>query len=407
LLVLFFGAAFALDFSGLGASFGFASGFFAIFFHLLKKTKSNLVHVQVCVQQLKSANRFWPDNQHIRRKKEAFVLNIPIRTALCAALAILMPGKVLAGGAAAACWSADSLMSRASERAIRHAPYSAPPFATNPAAGESLPSLPQNFRGSIRRVELPPGKKLVALTFDLCENANEVSGYDGAIIDILRSKDVKATFFPSGKWLFDHEERAQQLLADPLFQVGAHSWTHWNYRLLTPQEVAEDLQLDLKADAETRGKLQSRACYAESAHVALPRLSIFRFPFGTCTAENMRAVNDAGLLAIQWDVVSGDPAPAQTADKIRHGVVAGAKPGSIIIMHANGRGHHTAEALPLVIDDLRAKGFEFETVSGLLAQGRPVVADSCYENKPGDNVRYDKLFALRPKGPLGSPSEVR
>ena len=60
--------------------------------------------------------------------------------------------------------------------------------------------------------------------------------------------DVKATFFPSGKWLLDHLERAEQLLADPLFQVGAHSWTHRNFRLLKEDEVKADLALDLKAD---------------------------------------------------------------------------------------------------------------------------------------------------------------
>jgi peptidoglycan-N-acetylglucosamine deacetylase len=66
------------------------------------------------------------------------------------------------------------------------------------------------------------------------------------------------------------------------------------------------------------------------------------------------------------------------------------------VLHANGRGWHTAEALPGVIADLRARGFEFATVSEMLAKGEPVIADSCYERKPGDNARYDKLFPLEP-----------
>ena len=63
-------------------------------------------------------------------------------------------------------------------------------------------------------------------------------------------------------------------------------------------------------------------------------------------------------------------------------------------MHANGRGWHTAEALPLLIEDLRKRGFQFSTVGELLARGQPVIADSCYELKPGDNAKYDKLFPL-------------
>jgi len=30
----------------------------------------------------------------------------------------------------------------------------------------------------------------------------------------------------------------------------------------------------------------------------------------------------------------------------------------------------------------------------LLAKGEPIIADSCYELRPGDNVKYDKLFPL-------------
>jgi peptidoglycan/xylan/chitin deacetylase (PgdA/CDA1 family) len=42
------------------------------------------------------------------------------------------------------------------------------------------------------------------------------------------------------------------------------------------------------------------------------------------------------------------------------------RPGSIIIMHVNGRGWHTAEALPEILRRLRAKGYRFVTVSQLL-----------------------------------------
>jgi peptidoglycan/xylan/chitin deacetylase (PgdA/CDA1 family) len=62
---------------------------------------------------------------------------------------------------------------------------------TLPPAAPLAPEL----RGSIRSVELPPAKKLNALTFDLCEENGYVSGYDGRVVDILRAQSVKATFF--------------------------------------------------------------------------------------------------------------------------------------------------------------------------------------------------------------------
>jgi peptidoglycan/xylan/chitin deacetylase (PgdA/CDA1 family) len=292
------------------------------------------------------------------------------------------------------CWPAEALTGVPSEKAIRRAPYDRSVEPAGPAV--ALPALSAAWRGSIRSVKLSSGERLVALTFDLCENGGEVSGYDGEIVDTLRRLGVKATFFPSGKWLLDHRERAEQLMADPLFQVGSHSWTHRNFRLLPLGEVETDLALDLRADAAVRKGLQNKACFRPDVAKAgdLDHATLFRFPFGTCNADSLKAVNDFGLLAIQWDTVSGDPAPAQTAEAIRRGIVAHAKPGSIVVMHANGRGWHTAEALPLVISDLRQRGFEFATVGELLAKGDPVIADSCYEVKPGDNARYDKLFPV-------------
>src|SRR5262249_41650641 len=97
-------------------------------------------------------------------------------------------------------------------------------------------------RGVIRRVKLPAGKKLVALTFDLCETHFEISGYQGGIVDYLRENNVKATFFAGGKWLLTHRERAQQLMSDPLFQVGNHAWEHRNLRRLSGASLRTEIE---------------------------------------------------------------------------------------------------------------------------------------------------------------------
>jgi len=309
-------------------------------------------------------------------------------------LPFLSMGVVRAQTSRSVCWTPEVLNSRPGEKTIRHTAYNS---TVEPSgAPVNYQPIPSEFRGSIRRVDLPHAEKLVAFTFDLCENGNEISGYDSQIVDTLRAKGAKATFFPSGKWLADHDERGQQLMADPLFEVGAHSWTHRNFRLLPADEVKQDVDLDLKEDRIIRERLHARSCYrangAENTVSARPPL--FRFPFGTCNEQSLNAVNDAGLLAVQWDVVSADPSPAQSAEAIRKAVVNAARSGSIVVMHGNGRGWHTSEALPLLIDDLRKRGFEFATVSELLQKGKPVIADSCYEVKPGDNARYDKLFPL-------------
>lgn len=263
--------------------------------------------------------------------------------------------------------------------------------------------VPAHLRGAIRRVKLPPGQKLVALTLDLCEQPGEIAGYDGAIIDYLRKEGVKATLFIGGKWLRSHETRARQLIADPLFEIANHAAAHRNLRLLTGKRLREEIdgpQRAYEAVHESFGKAQCVRSQAQTWASVPQRMALFRFPFGACNRASLDAVNEAGLLAIQWDVSTGDPWPGQSAKAIAAEILRGTRPGSIVIGHANGRGFNTAAALPLAIPKLKAQGYQFVTVSELLAAGEPEIVSSCYNLKPGDTDRYDNLAtAFRRKLP--------
>lgn len=266
--------------------------------------------------------------------------------------------------------------------------------------------IPAALRGAIRRVELPKGsRKLIALTLDLCEQTGEIAGYDGAIFDYLRRERIKATLFAGGKWMRSHEPRTRELVADPLFELGNHGWAHRNLRLLQGVALRDEITGPQRAYEAIRARLDTDQCLAgDASRRVAPRLGLFRFPFGACNQAALDAVNDAGLLAIQWDLSTGDPSPTQSARAIADAMVRGARPGSIIIAHANGRGFNTAAALPLAIPRLRAMGFEFVTVGELLAAGRPVIAATCYDSRPGDTERYDALFTLRAVRPAAAPT---
>jgi Polysaccharide deacetylase len=165
-------------------------------------------------------------------------------------------------GAPAACWSPVNLRYKRGDEAVHRGIAEA---FLDPTPREVPPYEPRKQRGVLRRVKLPPGKKLIALTFDLCEHPYEVTGYEGRIVDFLRSNNIKATFFAGGKWLLSHRDRAQQLMADPLFQMGNHTWEYRNLRIV---------------DA---------AC-------------------------NRRALDEVeGLVPIQWDISSGDPGSGRMA----------------------------------------------------------------------------------------------
>ncbi|MGB4864394.1 MAG: polysaccharide deacetylase family protein [Hyphomicrobium sp.] len=298
----------------------------------------------------------------------------------------------------AACFAPQALKAVVGERQPQRGIHT---FDKMPAAdGDLAPfsPVPPALRGAIRRVDLPKGEKLIALTFDLCEQYGEVSGYDGDIFDYLRAEKIHATLFAGGKWMRSHAARTEQLLSDPLFEIANHSEAHRNLRLLDGAAVQADIIGPQRAYEAARKRLTEHQCTAPLSAAATaslpPRLTLFRFPYGACNAATLNAVNDAGLLAIQWDLSSGDPDPNFSAEVIAKELIRRAKPGSIIVAHGNGRGWNTAAALPLAIPKLKALGYQFVTVSELLARGTPVIADGCYDTRPGDTDRYDFPISL-------------
>jgi peptidoglycan/xylan/chitin deacetylase (PgdA/CDA1 family) len=325
---------------------------------------------------------------------------------IAAVAAILWPAAAIADDTQSlvnACWAPAALAEQAAEKLPRKGirDFDKPPPVDPFAMNAPVASVPH---GVIRRVVLPPGRKLIALTFDLCEQTGEVAGYDGAVVDYLRKEGVRATFFAGGKWLRSHEERARQLMADPLFETANHSEAHRNLRQLTGTRLTDEISGPQRAYAAIRAGLSKAQCAREhptAMNAVATAPTLFRFPFGACNGASIDAVNKLGLTAIQWDVATGDPTPATSANAIAQTMLRRARPGSIVVSHANGRGWHTAEGLALAIPKLRAKGFEFVTVSELLGAGRPVIEQRCYDNRPGDTDRYDFLLAHRTQSSAG------
>ncbi len=145
-----------------------------------------------------------------------------------------------------------------------------------------LPPVPVELQKSIRAVRPGDGSKVIALTFDLCEGPGEIAGYDAEIINFLRTAQIKATFFAGGKWLQSHPDRAMQLMADPLFEIGNHSWNHPNFRLLAePQMLAQILRTQAQYELlwqKLADKVQVRGLPVSEMAKIPPVPLIFRFP---------------------------------------------------------------------------------------------------------------------------------
>ena len=196
---------------------------------------------------------------------------------------------------------------------------------------------------------------MVALTFDTCPTRAPVE-LDERIVDALVTARVPATFFVSGRWARALPNAVRRLAAEPLFEIGNHSWRHPHLK-----------QLD---DARVRTELTQTQTELERLTGRPPHW--FRAPFGEVDGRIAAIAAEVGLGTIEYDVASGDPSPGLTKAALVRSVLARTRPGSIVVMHANHRRFPTGEAVPDIIAGLRARGLELVTVSRLLAQHQPV-----------------------------------
>lgn len=213
---------------------------------------------------------------------------------------------------------------------------------------EPLPPLPSSSRGLITNGDRSEYK--IALTFDVCQAEGDLAGYDAEIVNVLNETQTPATFFLGGEWMRDHQAETLGLANNSLFELGNHSWSHSDFSAITPDEMNKEILL-------TQQYMYNLLGY---------QTNLFRLPYGTYSEDALNVIGENGLYTIQWDDVSGDPDPNIDAERMTDWVLQQIQPGTIIIMHANGRGWHTAEALPTIIQAIRQQGYTLVTISDLL-----------------------------------------
>ncbi len=289
-------------------------------------------------------------------------------------------------------WTQGELAGNPADHVVTR-PYANPADLSPPARTGPLIQLDptsEGLRGVIRRVRIANDAKVLALTFDLCERASNRTGYRTEIVNCLREKGVAATFFAGGKWMRSHPKQTMQLMADPLFELGNHSWTHANLALTDGTETRDQVlwtqaQYELLREELAR-RAQARGLEAEMAAVPMS-MSVFRLPYGRNAPETLQRLAAMGLPVVQWDVLG--EAGAGSARNMALRAAGEVRSGSIVLMHANAVPRHTHDIVPLFVDELLHRGWRFVTVSDLLAMGKPETVQDGYFERPGDNRQFD------------------
>ena len=192
-------------------------------------------------------------------------------------------------------------------------------------------------------------EKKIALTFDVCPSSTH-GGFDAQIVHTLVDSGVSATFFLSGKWIVKHRHEANILATTKGFEIGNHSYSHPHCITISDDSIQHELQ-------RTESLLQSIGTISSK---------LFRPPYGETDKRIEQIVQKLGFTTVMYDLASGDPDSTISKERLIKHVTSHARNGSIVIMHVNGRGWHTAEALPEIIQELHKKGFVFVNVSDLL-----------------------------------------
>ncbi|MEM1056273.1 MAG: polysaccharide deacetylase family protein [Bacteroidota bacterium] len=205
----------------------------------------------------------------------------------------------------------------------------------------------QLYGGLVTRVETD--QPVVALTFD---DGPTPQGTD-AILPVLDSLGVRATFFVTGREMEANPEHGRRLV-EAGHVLGNHSYSHERMVLKTPGWVRREIETTDQSirEAGWDGPI------------------LFRPPYGARLVTLPRYLRQTGRETIYWDLEPESYAEVrETPEAIARHVVEGARPGSIVLLHVMYRANQTSrEAVPLIVDGLRARGFRFVTVPGLLAE---------------------------------------
>lgn len=187
------------------------------------------------------------------------------------------------------------------------------------------------------------GRPCVALTFDDGPTADHTP----RVLEILREKGVKATFFLIGSQAEKQRELVRRMCAEG-HRIGNHTYTHPAlFCFLSPSR--------LRAEIDKGQEVIRDICGGASR--------LFRSPVGLRHPLLDLYLKRAGLEYISWRLRAFDTR-VQKPEVIIRRILGRVAPGDIILLHDNSSAgvRVMLAVLPDLIDELKARGFDFVPV---------------------------------------------
>ena len=189
-----------------------------------------------------------------------------------------------------------------------------------------------------------PGGQYVMLTFDDGPHPDITP----KILDILKSKKIRATFFVLGIKVAENQQILKRIV-DEGHEVAAHGWNHNAITKITHAHLVNNLN-------QTKN-----AIYAATMKTPV----IYRPPFGLSNADiNTYITKEQKMKVILWSIDSQDW-EIKDPTIIAKNIIDKTEPGDVILCHDVHQ--HTIEAVSLIVEGLTKADYEFLTLSQILS----------------------------------------
>ena len=183
-------------------------------------------------------------------------------------------------------------------------------------------------------------KPQVSISFDAAWGNDDTQ----KILDILKENNIKASFFMTGGWVKQYPNDVKAIYEQG-HDLGNHSANHKNMSSLSNEEICNELNTVTE-------NVKNLTSY---------QMNLFRPPYGDYDNHVIVKAKECGYFTIQWSVDSLDW-KNYGVDAIVNEVLnnKSLKPGAIILMHNSAK--YTIQALPKVIEGLKEKGYDIESI---------------------------------------------
>jgi len=207
----------------------------------------------------------------------------------------------------------------------------------------------------------PGNPRVLSVTFD--DGPNEP--HTSQILDILKSFDVKATFFVLGKNAEAFPDTLKRIIAEG-HEIGNHTYDHEVLVLKSASQISDQI-------ARTNGII---------ARIAGVRPRLFRSPHGWRNPWSNRVVMREHSVPVAWTLGVWDT-DRPGAERIVERTLRGLKGGCVLLLH-DGRGtergadaSQLVSALPRIITEARRAGYSFVRLSDMMEK-----AGTCFPQIP-------------------------